>query len=160
MDGNQVPSGPEGCLGCHNALPQGEWCRACGRGEPKAVIESPYCVLGHTDKTDGCPGLCDHNGERTTTVTDAAKRTNRGPQGISAGYLRQLCNGCERPDNPARCEFCLAADTIESLQAEVERLTTPLYVCTHCGYHPDSSMSWCAAGCGRDFNKMIQVRPR
>ena len=31
------------------------------------------------------------------------------------------------------------------------------FVCTHCGYHPNSRADWCGKGCGSDYNKMIDV---
>lgn len=34
------------------------------------------------------------------------------------------------------------------------------YFCTNCGYDEASDASWCALGCGRDYNKMIAVPER
>lgn len=30
------------------------------------------------------------------------------------------------------------------------------YWCSACGYHPDNTATWCAKGCGSDYNEMIE----
>lgn len=32
-----------------------------------------------------------------------------------------------------------------------------IWLCSHCGYHPESSGRWCGAGCGSDYNRMVKV---
>lgn len=34
------------------------------------------------------------------------------------------------------------------------------YFCSYCGYDEASTATWCAAGCGRDYNQMYEVPER
>ena len=40
-----------------------------------------------------------------------------------------------------------------------ENGTARFYVCKTCGYSPDNRATWCALGCGSDYNEMIPVPP-
>ena len=46
------------------------------------------------------------------------------------------------------CPTCDGSGVIDTPEA---------WSCSHCGPHPDSTATWCAAGCGRDYNRMEPV---
>ena len=32
------------------------------------------------------------------------------------------------------------------------------YLCSNCGFSPDNGTTWCALGCGSDYNEMVEIR--